>query len=642
MVTFFPTPVSGETVSSLVCRYVARSAFGIERTLDSIGLRGVKADCKIPSRITQLVAAMPPGHPLKTHDIVLSEHSILPYHLFFASQSTRELTIHRLLQPGSVPDRVLHLTRGMKGRPSLPPRFCPDCVREDEVNLGFSCFYRHHQPRCVLVCARHQVPLHSGCRRCELNRANLTPWHMAGWCECGRAEGDALLDSKVSDKCMDDLMWFARGCQFMLEADITPDVDLRTVLRNKLLTGYATRNGIDAHKTIDAITQRFEQKTLELLDLTFYGGASLTHWPARSLSKADEVSRLHDPVRLQALTGLCCTSMAELLQPISLFGMNSRALPPEQLRCGYGLKPLVGRDRLEPKLIEDALKDAKGQHGLAASRLGVSTAHFVGDARFHGVRIPLSPKTITWLGEELIAKAKTMLRDGIPKTEIDKTLGITDFARTLIEADAPGLSEQHRIAVVAKLRERHRAEFAAALDTNVSAGRTELEALCHTAYNWLRRFDREWFLKHIPSTRVSTAKRSPHRKWPSIDDRLAKMAVAFHKRCMNSDIRPRQITRYRILKGIGFLQVLTAQKRSLLPQLCAALEALAESNTAFVTRRLRWAMTGYKRGGEALNVKYFNRLAALSALRLKQNRQQIKELALEFGVTIDPRSPFAD
>src|SRR4051794_21012512 len=103
MLPFFPTPVPGETVSSVICRFIARSPTGVRRTLDEVGFWRATAAHTVPSKISRLAELMPAGHPWSSPQKILVDHTIAPYHLFFSHASLRAQAMQRMVEPNAIP-----------------------------------------------------------------------------------------------------------------------------------------------------------------------------------------------------------------------------------------------------------------------------------------------------------------------------------------------------------------------------------------------------------------------------------------------------------------------------------------------------------------------------------------------------------
>lgn len=179
----FPTPVEGELYSSVVARYLHRTAGYTKRNLGLIGLDKASAAAIVPIAVVELAKRMTEGHPWCNNPRkIVENHTIVPLFLHSSSADFYEYKIQEISHGlNGNPSATLGLTKrkkanGLNGR--YNSKFCTTCVTEDIENFGFPVLYRQHQPAFVKYCARHSCPLHFSCVNCntrtrEIGRAHV-------------------------------------------------------------------------------------------------------------------------------------------------------------------------------------------------------------------------------------------------------------------------------------------------------------------------------------------------------------------------------------------------------------------------------------------------------------------------------------
>ncbi|SFC21654.1 regulatory protein, Fis family [Polaromonas sp. OV174] len=639
---FFPTPVPDESVTSVLSRYVARSPGGARNVLRSLGLPNLRPDNPMPP-IAPFLSLLPLGHPWVSVRDVLATHTIVPSLLFFTATDAREKVLSKLaVAARNDPFLMLGLAlRKDFSAMRMGLKYCPDCVRDSLAKNGFGCYLRHHQLPYVLVCEIHERPLVAGCKVCGHGDPQKGAWHMASRCDCQQPTPYLTVpEGGVPDDCLQSLVWIAKQSGTTMRAS-TPPANPVIALRERLrATGFGgARSGLSVKLLSDGLRSRFGTTALKLLGAAD-SDEELLRWTSRILG-INNGSTIKDVGRLLCLTGLCCSSVSNL--ETELDSGSHSALVKQAEPKGYSAPPLLRRESTSAEVVRRTLEESRHRISRAAARLGVSPATLATDAVRHGIRVPLQASLCAKLGASKLDQIRQRLRAGVPKKTIEMDLNISDWTRRLIELDDLSLIDQHRQSTVDSLRKRHRSAIEAFMAVNRDAGRWDVAQQFAGPYDWLYTFDGVWLSetvqrKPLPSQRSTRAIRGD---WPAIDQNLSIRAEDFVAGCRASDVRPQRITKYRILKGIGFLQMLTADKVARLPQLVETLDRLVDSDDSYIERRLQWAMAGYRRTGHELSMNRFRRLIAWGAPTVSAHRDRIMKLAVELGVPVDVRSLFA-
>jgi len=91
-----------------------------------------------------------------------------------------------------------------------------------------------------------------------------------------------------------------------------------------------------------------------------------------------------------------------------------------------------------------------------ARKAGVSQDIVVAEARRQAIRVPLSQRKATSLGQERIESVRADLRAGVLKKEVQEKHRVSRWDILLIELDAPRVNDAQRSAIAIKRRDRHR------------------------------------------------------------------------------------------------------------------------------------------------------------------------------------------
>lgn len=157
---FFPEPFPDETLHSVLSRYVRLSGlFGSAQVVSLPPWKGRFSDnVPFPCRLNELENALPPGTGL-TVKRMIEGHTLLPYYQPFLSERQLRQACHQMeygpgtglkLSMGLIASRLEHASCA---------RICPDCIAQDQTNVGVAYWHRAHQLPGVYVCPYHDTPL---------------------------------------------------------------------------------------------------------------------------------------------------------------------------------------------------------------------------------------------------------------------------------------------------------------------------------------------------------------------------------------------------------------------------------------------------------------------------------------------------
>lgn len=635
----FPVAEPGETVASVVARHLERTAGPRSRSLGILRLRNAAAHSIVPLRLAALADSMPYGHPwaANPHEIVAG-HTLLPLYLHFANSKRRE-RILTSIQSGSSnnPAASLGLTTSASRNLTTRHKFCAACVANDVKTHGFSIAYREHQPAFVRVCAVHLTPLLFDCARCATSRKALSMWRMAGRCRCENPQNQPAHIRHDDPAREAGVIWLAKQVRSILSDQSPHDEESpANWLRGALIAGgYGARVGLNSDAIVSALVARYGSQLLQELGVSESARSSSgSRWPSRLLSSTVIAGDKTPDVLLSLLlTGLISNETRGASERLSVAKENAVQVP-----AGYSMPKELRRKVLGKEAIELALRATDDRISSAAARLKVSPSRLAVDMQRQNMRLPLSKATTKRLGIDLIDAVRTALLNGTPKIQIQHSLKISEWSIQLIELDCPALRDEHRESTIKRQREEHRRAVQQHRQLHPSAGRTEIMTDCSAAFDWLRRFDAEWLDANLPNPKYTGSNgHKPRKDWPQIDRACVDVIQATVRNELEKDGRPTRISTSRLLREAGALQ----KQAALLPLAHAEAKRHAESEEAYLRRRIKWALCAYSSRHTPISMNQLRRVAALRSHHLLRYKEYITELAQELCLTIDARCAFS-
>lgn len=641
----FPVPCTGETFSSVVARHLARSCSPKGRHLKLMGLKIAASRSLIPNNLRHFVSVMPSGHPWEdSPDPIVTQHSLAPLLLHFTHPERAQATLNTLISGNSKnPSASLGITNAVSISLPRTQRFCPDCLEHDLKTLGYPVIYRQHQASFVHVCSIHARTLHSNCKCCYQTRRRIDMWQMAGRCECDRPDTPPIIETNLDTKTAEDLLWLSQQVTIILTA---PTVIPQERIASNLLTslkeggfGFPQR-GLDSGALAEAIQDTFSESSLRLLGVKNWCDPNSEPRMGRTLTRsAIDGGRIPDVLRMLLLTRLITGNVSSLWNPV-----ESEAPPKEKhYPSGYSQRPAIRRAHIDKEAIIRALKIAEGKISVAAKQLGVHTCVLAGDMRHHRITLPLPTITADRLGAKLINEVRDALTQGVPKKEIQRRHGISEWSILLIELDRPELNDIHRKAVVDHQQEKHRNTLLAFIRDYPNGSRKEFFTNHAGSYDWLREFDRTWLETHLPKPKIHSQKgegtRKPRKNWCKIDQDAVTAIQNFAHQEMTKSDRPIRLTRSRLLSAAGAFVPFSLKHHY--PDAKTEATRLAETKEQFILRTIHWALTKYALLHIPISTNKLRRVAHLPGSKLIEYRNYVAEIAAELELTFDSRCTLA-
>ena len=484
----FPVAQRGETLASVIARYLERSAAPKTRLLETLGLYLASPDAVVPRDLRQFASVLPEGHPWEaTPELIVKGHTLVPLLLHFAHPERTAAVLKTIISGNSGNTSASLGTPAIGSRDSLhTAKFCPDCIAHDLKVFGFPIFYRQHQPPFVTMCAIHARPLHFNCLCAQSSRRAIRRWQMAGRCGCSEPRTPELLEADLDAKSEENWLWLSRQVTTILEnPNLMPKVhiaaNLLTALRRE---GFGSlHGGLNQNLISESILDRFSEPVLSQLGVGHWRN-SRDYWAGRTLSRnVIDGRRIPSLLRMLLLARLVTDDISSLWSPVASSPAQQRVRLPSGYRTTFSLK----RKRIEKEAIESALDAAKGRLKVAAERLGVSLCTLAADLRHHHIHLPLSTVTSKRLGAKRIAAIRDALAHGIPKSKVQRQYDVSAWSILLIELDRPELCDAHREASAMRQRGKHRDALLEFRRNNPGESRNEFAEGHSGSYFWLRK-----------------------------------------------------------------------------------------------------------------------------------------------------------
>jgi len=154
---FFPTPYPDECYYSILCRYFARAgSISYKRTTTELfkNMQCLSSTIFFPTRLECLDDWLPPNSLITRRGFVLN-NTMYPYMAMMYSPDFRA-EMECIMNDGT-PAFVLNRIGETKSLPLWPKylKYCPECVREDNILYGEPYWHRAHQLFGVAYCTKH-------------------------------------------------------------------------------------------------------------------------------------------------------------------------------------------------------------------------------------------------------------------------------------------------------------------------------------------------------------------------------------------------------------------------------------------------------------------------------------------------------
>ncbi|RMP23980.1 MULTISPECIES: TnsD family Tn7-like transposition protein [Pseudomonas syringae group] len=612
----FPTPVEGELYSSVVARYLHRTAGYTKRNLGLIGLDKASAAAIVPIAVVELAKRMTEGHPWCNNPRkIVENHTIVPLFLHSSSADFYEYKIQEISHGlNGNPSATLGLTKrkkanGLNGR--YNSKFCTTCVTEDIENFGFPVLYRQHQPAFVKYCARHSCPLHFSCVNCN-TRTRAIMWRMAGQCDCETPIHPTTVETTTDEISEKTLLWVAQQVDHLLQINSSHTnitCNLRQLLKSHDLITPAGK--IRNSALIHALEQEIGPNLL-------YEFGFIVECPRRG-------SLRHDLARVFR-TNHNGTNIIYNLFVAKLFCDDVRDINET---CDYQkflalnlTKPQSKKKYPDKEIIQNSLTKAKGFVVTAAKSLNIKEDTFRRAARHHQIALPLNEKQCDRIGWHLLQEIREAIKNGMGLKEACRVFGLGKYTTSLIFGDQPHLLLCGKSSKELSKIQHAKEKLSALVESQPHITRTELRKTLSSSMDAVLIHDSTWTSENIPG---------PARKYYSVvnsvdlNERFLQIRLdieAEKAKELNKSGRPTRLTATRLRKDCGVTQPHSFPEpyKSELSRIFAT---AAESKEHFHDRLIKWAMAEYAKLLIPISSNKLRRIAGLPIKDLLSSRDLV-------------------
>lgn len=575
---FPPVPFPDETIGSIAARYHLHSCnFSQAKSrIELFGSSRITPNCSLPGHLLHFMAVVSGKTDLTALQQLSANHTLLPYHSFFSTDSQRAAAFKSMAGDGPVKSQLGLLASRFGGADEL--RFCKKCVELDIEKHGVAYWHRVHQLPLVRVCRDHGNPLFCYCISSLQRQRHVlvlpppahskmfpiiqTPQHLMP-----RAQRFAQLSSSLLSANQEKVR-FRRIYPAYLE---------RIFLRN-----LANEHG-RIHQT--ALAQQLREHHA---DFAFLGQlpASLLMadealpWLACLLQRHD---RRHHPVTNLLLIDFLFHDFDDFFDQVTKISQS---------------------DSIES--VSEVVTTAQ----LCRQLLSVQTSSLLGTASETSIgskdngAIPLPPRYLT------DAMHKALLQDlaqGKSIPAISQRFQTSDVSVYRILRMHPAVKAQRVKSIGHAERKSRRERFIGAI---TSANQANARSAAPRDYMWLWRNDKRWLdsvLKHRASGVIKKTKKID---WAARDFSLARQLQAVANDVRYLPGRPVRITIKELGRRVNRISWLE-KFRAKLPIVSSLLETLIETTEQYQARRIQWAVAELTKQGKNVTRTAVQRLAGI-------------------------------
>lgn len=576
--TSFPAPRPGEAMLGILTRGYGRYGVDLGSFMDAVvGIQSMGAlDPAMPTHAARIAESMPAGHPLSDVEVMLREHTALPYHLFFANEARRRQALSAIADSHTY---ALHSVLGLSTARLTGivfPRLCPECARIDKAERACSLYRTEHQLPTTWVCAEHQQLLIDGCEICRSTdksaiRASLL--RMPGRCADSRHSSPHPCTTLAKEE-VPDALWFAQQGKCLLERyeDAPPNAHER--LRAAVLKKFRRSGGVDRVGLARAIEARFSAAMLRRLGLAFTCDRDRRSGWHFKLLCSHGASKLKEVSQWLAVIGVMYRDVEHFIDDAP--EVQSAVPAPSRPAWSEDLKNLLGSGK---------------SFDVIRRSLRISFNAALREMREQGWTLP--KPTAVKVSEATYNNLIESWNKGTTLLEMASVHGVSAYFLDMMTVWEPGLHARWVATRREQLLERHRNAVIEYVAAHPGASRYEVMKALDGSIEALRERDPEWLDAVLPSrsgSRMSARPSLIRRDWTARDSQFAQQIADWAQRELADDVRPVRITATRALTAIGALTFVYSAggNRTSFPETRDRLAALVETTEAFRLRRLKW------------------------------------------------------
>lgn len=161
MIAYFPTVYEDELLYSVIARYHEHSGnIAAKHTIEELfGNQKYVASFEFPTQLKLMHDKLSIFNVLSLHEWI-EKHTLYAYYTNFLNEESKEKIYQGMIERRKV--EVLQNTAGIntttiKPRPYF--KFCPECVKEDMLDLGETYWRMSHQLPSMFLCLKHSTLL---------------------------------------------------------------------------------------------------------------------------------------------------------------------------------------------------------------------------------------------------------------------------------------------------------------------------------------------------------------------------------------------------------------------------------------------------------------------------------------------------
>lgn len=568
-----------------------------DTVMDLFDANTASAIIEFPCGLSRLVNNLPTGS-VSVKELI-NEHTLFPLFQPFLPSERVEKVINMMAGDNG---SGIYTTIGVmpSAIPSNPVlRYCEMCVVEDEEKFGECYWHRSHQVPCVILCAKHGIPL-TNSYVAAISRPNKHHF-----IDIKSQITDSCDREMVMEKHKEHLLAIAQSVQELLEYSWAsrglPDIKERyfNALKARRLTTIS--GSVRVRELIEVFRHFYGDDLLARLNCSVeYSEAD--NWIMKLVRKPR--TSMHPVRHILMMRFLDMT-------PNQFFGQVERYHPfgngpwlcLNPVANHFGKPVVAGCEITRDYKSSVPVGTFSCSCGFVYSRRGPDSS----DAdKFKVGRIKkfghVWDKEILRLkNEEKLNQRQIALRMHCDPTTVKKQLK---------RLEDGSVCDAKEFVVLEDDRVKRRSDWLTLMENNQSRSKTELRSLRPKDYTWLYRYDRQWLDEHSPALQRRIKYADKRVDWQKRDYDLSEKVMAVINEELNGKTKPERVCISAIGKKIRQLAVMQKHIEKL-PLTMAVIVAATESIDDFQVRRVKWVAQQMRTKDEILEAWKIVRAAGL-------------------------------
>ncbi|WP_081678606.1 TnsD family Tn7-like transposition protein [Desulfocurvibacter africanus] len=641
---FFPLPAPGETIYSVLFRYVTRSGLQANTAFKFL-LNKRKASeilTIIPDFIVSLSQTVNRSHPWSDPINILLNHTIFNYLCNLRTNSHVDNLINRALDPSQARYVAIALGASMQRQPKqlTYPRYCKLCAIDDLNSLGFTYFHREHQLPSVITCWRHNEPLFIGCKKCGPYPIKGSPSSLPSTCNCSHIDPLAITNIPPSKP----LLWLAQQSALLTDRQISLTPSLPFVTRKALLHNQNRTKQLDLILLAKSIKAVFGNEYLTFINFPPFISEKPSPWITRILRSS--VNQTKKPVFLYLLLiGSHFNSIEEIYnlakRPHSNESFKNHSHASDHLMSTLLIN--TEKSSFSIDLFMQLISSGNFTLDTIAKKLGTTFHTLANFCLNNNIRFPMPNRLANKIGNKVISNTRADLLNGVDNKAIMDRYKFTERTIIYIKLNEPSLYKLHRNAAKLLLREKHRAILTDYVKDNTEATRNDIVFNLPSTYDYLIKNDKQWFFNAIPFQN----RQRPHRKshsgvnWTELDKQMSDHILAYITITQSQEHKPIWLTETYLTKQSPLFSRYWRNKKHF-PKTLTIINRHKESYEDFVKRKIQWALSVLEKKNRSLSILSLRTTAGLPAGIVKSHKIFILDKMEMFNFSFAPKSFFTD